>query len=573
MEKPASLRLPGTDRLRRLVQFSVDDGCIWLKGDRMLLLHAAALGTLRTELIRKTGLETTRRLFMRTGYVAGERDALLARQLQENSSLFEAFAAGPLLHMLEGAVQVTPLRFEVDERSECFEAEFRWDNSWEAEFHKREFGIQPDPVCWMLIGYASGYTSGFMGRTILYEETRCVGSGHHYCHIVGKPREKWENGDETAGLYFEESSITVRPKAFGSPKIDPSPDRSGLISSQLIGCSEAFRRAFALLQSAALVNVNILLIGETGVGKERFVGALRLLGDRADKPFVAVNCAAIPHDLIESELFGAEKGAYTGAQGHAGRFERADGGILFLDEIGDLPLSAQAKLLRVIQEGEVERLGGTRTRKVDVRLVAATNRNLEEAVREGKFRADLFYRLNVYPIVIPPLRDRRDDINLLTQSILERSARKHGKPKPALTDQAIEALQNHEWPGNVRELENVLERAVILAAPGCPIDGDDLFPGIVRRPGSFLTADGKLSEKKAHPTNCQNLVRELAQLGVSLDDLEEGLLEAAVGEAGGNLSAAARLLGITRPQLSYRLRRKGASRETEEQRASSPDWN
>jgi transcriptional regulator with GAF, ATPase, and Fis domain len=215
--------------------------------------------------------------------------------------------------------------------------------------------------------------------------------------------------------------------------------------------------------------VSVLLTGETGVGKERFARALHTLSDRAGGPFVAVNCAALPAELIEAELFGVEKGAYTGAHAtRAGRFERADGGTLFLDEVGDMPLPAQAKLLRVLQEGEVERLGAEQPRKVNVRLVAATNVDLEAAVAAGRFRRDLLYRLNVYPIAIPALRERTADIAPLAQHLLQRYAAQHHKRLLGFSDRAMAALQAHDWPGNVRELENLVERGVILACPAAP---------------------------------------------------------------------------------------------------------
>lgn len=246
-------------------------------------------------------------------------------------------------------------------------------------------------------------------------------------------------------------------------------------TGSLIGQSPAFLKSVNLLTRAADSTITVLLTGETGVGKEVSAHWLHDNGPRRDKPFVAINCGAIPHDLIESELFGAEAGAYTGAQRQRlGRFERADGGTLFLDEVGDLPLAAQVKLLRVLQTGEVERLGGDKVRHVDVRIVAATNVDLTAAVDAKRFRADLFYRLNPFQVAIPPLRDRVADIPLFVEALVERLARRHGKPVRGVSDQAMRALIAYRWPGNVRELENVLERGVLLAEPGRRIDVDTL---------------------------------------------------------------------------------------------------
>ena len=560
MAKPKLPPLPPDADLRRLIHFSAGDGRIWLAGQRMVLIHTAALGALRNELMHSVGAEQTRRCFTRAGFAAGERDAALARQIRANASLYDMFAVGPQLHMLEGAVQVTPVRFEADTSTGAFHGEFEWIHSWEAEIHKRDFGVQESPVCWMLIGYASGYTSAFMGQPILFKEPSCVGCGDGRCYIVGKPQHEWEDAEALAS-YFRAgsmlSTIQELQTQVESLRLEISPEAN---KTQLIGQSDAFKQAYALLHTAASTLVTVLLTGETGVGKERFARALHALSTRADKPFVAINCAAIPHDLIESELFGAEKGAYTGAQAaRSGRFERAHGGTLFLDEIGDLPLQAQAKLLRVIQEGEVERLGSTQGRKVDVRLVAATNQDLEAAVKNGRFRADLYYRINVYPVLIPALRQRRDDVEPLARAMLDRFAALHGKPVPMLSDHAYEAMRNHDWPGNVRELENLVERAVILSKPRRAVDAQDLFPGMSFPEGISVDPKGQLAQHRPTAMDCGSLLEQLQNCGEGLEGLERSLLDEAVGKAKCNLSAAARMLGLTRAQLSYRLGRNQAS--------------
>ncbi|SDC80745.1 sigma-54-dependent Fis family transcriptional regulator [Paraburkholderia lycopersici] len=557
MTRPALPPLPTDADLRRLIHFSASDGRIWLAGQRMVLIHAAALGALRRELMESVGPAQTRRLFTRAGFAAGERDATLAREIRGNAPLYDMFAVGPQLHMLQGAVQVTPIRFEADPSTGRFYGEYRWEHSWEAEVHKRNFGPQTQPVCWMLIGYASGYTSAFMGRTILFKETSCVGMNDVHCHIVGKPLEEWPDAAELSSWFKAESLLnTIRDlqTEVESLRLEIAPDTD---KTRLIGQSPAFRAAYDLLQTAAPTRVTVLLTGETGVGKERFARALHALSTRADGPFVAINCAAIPHALIESELFGAEKGAYTGSQAaRPGRFERAEGGTLFLDEIGELPLEVQAKLLRVIQESEVERLGSTDSRKVDVRLVAATNQDLARAVQEGRFRADLYYRINVYPVVIPPLRERRDDIEPLAHAMLERFASLHGKPVPTLTDHACDALRRHAWPGNVRELENIVERAVILSRPNREVDAKDLFPGMGPPEGATVDHLGQIRESGAAGIDCHTLLDRIQGCGGGLEELERSLLHEAVNRANGNLAAAARMLGITRAQLSYRLSRK-----------------
>jgi transcriptional regulator with PAS, ATPase and Fis domain len=263
--------------------------------------------------------------------------------------------------------------------------------------------------------------------------------------------------------------------------------------------------------------------------------------------------------LLEPTLFGYAKGAFTGAiTAKSGYFEDADSGTLFLDEIGELPLAAQAKLLRVLQEGEIERLGDERTRKVNVRLVAATNVNLQEAVAAGQFRRDLFYRLNIYPITIPPLRDRVADIPPLIDAMLTRFCSLHDKRVAGLTDKAMRALKVHPWPGNVRELENVIERGVILAPHNGWIEAEHLFVGPVPQESahSSFTKEGVLEESsQAASADRLDLPDAVLDAGISLDTLEQELLQRAVKRAKGNLSAAARLLGITRPQLNYRLKK------------------
>ena len=236
-------------------------------------------------------------------------------------------------------------------------------------------------------------------------------------------------------------------------------------SEKIIGQSDSLKYVLYRAQQVAPANTTILILGETGTGKELIASAVHNMSTRKEKPLITVNCAALPGNLIESELFGREKGAFTGADSRRmGRFEVANGSTLCLDEIGELPLELQGKLLRVIQHGEFERLGSSHTIKVDVRIVATTNRNLEEEVRKGRFRQDLYYRLNVFPITVPPLRQRKDDIPLMVQAFMERYSRKMGKQITDIPEETMKALQDYPWPGNVRELESIIERAVIL----CP---------------------------------------------------------------------------------------------------------
>ncbi|MDI1246036.1 MAG: sigma-54-dependent Fis family transcriptional regulator [Rhodoferax sp.] len=553
-----SLKFPPNDDLRRLLRFEPDSGAIWLGDRRMVLMHTMALAELRQDLMTSVGPEHARRILTRMGYASGVCDAEYARKTRPGEVSLDTFLVGPQLFMLEGAAHVTPIKLSFDIQAGQFYGEFSWEHSWEAFAHRQKFGLVDDPACWTLLGYASGYTSAFMGRLILFKETLCSGCGANHCQIVGRPIEEWPDG-EAHRVYFTDDSLMEKMEALQSQvEVLKSTLEPAGLGGQLIGNSTAFRKAYALMQKVAPTQATVLLTGETGVGKERFARALHELSNRADKPFVAVNCAALPAELIEAELFGVEKGAYTGAHAaRAGRFERADGGTLLLDEVGEMPMAAQTKLLRVLQEGEIERVGGETTRKVNVRLVAATNVDLGQAVLAGRFRADLMYRLNVYPICIPPLRERKADIEPLAQGMLARFCALHGKRVLGFEERALQALQQHEWPGNVRELENLVERGVILASQGGMVEVEHLFPNQPDAVQTGLNAQGQLVRLPSAQDD--DLSARILNSGSSLEEIEARVLDHAVARAHGNLSEAARLLGLTRPQLAYRLKRRHAS--------------
>ena len=558
MSKLHSIARAASDDLRSRVHFCAQTGQIWLHEHRMLLVHAEAQGLLRKELIDSLGIDRARGLLTRMGYASGLRDAELARTRSQDCSDAEAFMTGPQLHTLEGIVQVTPVRLELDRMAGRFYGEFLWENSWEGQWHRHHYGQHNEPVCWTQIGYACGYSSAFMGRPILYKEVECVGMGHNNCRIIGKPVEEWDDAAEQL-RYFAPESIADQLIDLQTQVVQLRStigDKEKL-PADMIGISPGFRRSFELLRQGAASQITVLLLGETGVGKELFARSLHAMGARRDKPFVAVNCAAIPAELVESELFGVERGAYTGAQAaRAGRFERADGGSLFLDEIGDLPLPAQSKLLRVLQDGELERVGDHRVRRVDVRMIAATNADLHQLVKEGRFRSDLYYRLNPFQIQIPPLRERKEDISFLAKRFLEKHCAVHGKKLRGFTDKAKRALLTYEWPGNIRELQNMIERGVILAPSGTRIEVNHLFSCSSTgeaMPEFGLGANGNLDFRT------WDTGKELCEAvfnGVrTLDQVEAMLIETAVDKAHGNLSAASRMLGLTRPQLAYRLKR------------------
>ena len=557
MTKLRSVERSAGDDLRARVHFCAETGQIWLHEHRMLLVHAEAQASLRKELIDTLGMERAQGLLTRMGYASGVRDAELARTRAQNSSDIEAFMTGPQLHTLEGIVRVTPVKLELDRVAGKFYGEFLWENSWEGQWHRHYYGIHSDPVCWTQIGYACGYTSAFMGRTILYKEVECTGAGHNNCRIIGKPVEEWEDAAEHMRFFTPES---IADQLFDLQtqvaQLRSTIGEKEKLPADMVGNSPGFRAAYGLLKQAASSQITVLLLGETGVGKEMFARCLHESGPRRERPFVAINCAAIPHELVEAELFGVERGAYTGALvSRHGRFERADGGNLFLDEIGELPLPAQSKLLRVLQEGEIERLGDQKTRKINVRIIAAANGDLQRLVKEGRFRSDLYYRLNAYQIDIPPLRERKEDVSVLAKRFLEKYSAIHGKKLRGFTDKAKRALLTYAWPGNIRELQNMIERGVILAPGGTRIEVDHLFsPCADEHAREFgLGANGGLDVNRRGPG--KSLCEAVFNGVMTLEQLEVMLLETAIDKARGNLSSAARMLGLTRPQIAYRLKR------------------
>jgi DNA-binding NtrC family response regulator len=320
----------------------------------------------------------------------------------------------------------------------------------------------------------------------------------------------------------------------------------------IVAHSAKMQEVLAAVERVAATNATVLLGGESGVGKDLIARALHQHSRRAQGPFVKINCTAIPENLLESELFGYEKGAFTGAvAAKAGKFELADQGTIFLDEIGDMPGALQAKLLRVLQEREFEHLGGTKTLKVDVRIIAATNQDLRAALEQGTFREDLYYRLNVVPISIPPLREHKEDIPYLVDHFVARFSGESQKPVSGITPAALKRLMEFHWPGNVRELENIIERAVVMAA-GTQIDVGDIH--LDTPPASSEQRPPQLSADDKNPW---------LPPGRTLEQFEDDIIREAVRRAGGNKSQAARLLGLSRNALRYRLSKLGLSDEPE----------
>jgi len=301
----------------------------------------------------------------------------------------------------------------------------------------------------------------------------------------------------------------------------------------VIGASRAMRQVIELVNQVAESTATILIEGESGTGKEVIANAIHYRSARKDRPFVKVSCAALPETLLEAELFGYEKGAFTGAAGRkSGRFELADTGTLFMDEVGEIPPSMQVKLLRVLQEGEFERLGGTRTLKVDVRLVAATNRSLSELVKRGQFREDLYYRLNVITVVIPPLRDRPEDIPLLVDHFVRRYAQRNNRSIAGVTKEAMDRLMDYSWPGNVREVENTIERAIVLTRE--PMIGVESLPPTIR-------------------TSSRVPTQVVIPIGTKMRDVQQRMITETLKHTNGNRELAAKLMGIASRTIYRKL--------------------
>lgn len=562
--------LAGNSDLIARLRFSPHDGRIWLDENRMLLIHSSGFGVLRRELIESLGTEQARGLLTRVGYHNGAHDAeLVARMRSADQDPLDAAFLGPKLHMLEGAGAVIPITTEFDEESGHFLGEYLWKDSAEAESHLKIYGLGNTPACWMQVGYASGFISRYMGKPILFRETECIAQGAKHCRIVGKPAEEWTGAEED--LHYLRADTLTAGLSASTPahpySLNKSRPTNPLGMEDVVGVSAGFNAVCHKLRRVADTRATVLFLGESGVGKEVFARSLHKISPRSDHPFVALNCAAIPENLVEAELFGVEKGAYTDASSsRMGRFERANHGTIFLDEIGILSLTAQGKLLRVLQERELERVGGTETIQVDVRVVAATNLDLKQEVEAGRFREDLYYRLNIFPVTVPALRDRIEDIPVFMNHFLHKYQQIHGRKVTGFTARSIDAMLNYQWPGNIRELENIVERGVIMASDNGVIDTHHLFSEgeVVESIQLSLTESGELTSASSRGVDgapmlqheISNILSEASRenKGALLAQIERLVIDEALKATSDNKSAAARLLGITRAQLLYRLK-------------------
>jgi len=553
-----------TDKLRLFELLKTDEaaGTILFQGRRMLLMDADAMGLLRKGLIESVGFDRARRIFMRFGYACGYRDALTSKDWQAADNVSEWWSIGPKLHTLEGVVRVRIIHSRIDKTNGVFEVDAEWVNSYEAEQHRAHFGVADSPVCWTLVGYATGHATAVFGRDVWCEEKECIGKGDGRCLVIARAAN--QSGEEMRALKVDDKEEDVhaelrrllealdrREKDLKRQQIKVSTLESQLSSlreaikesvgaEEIVGTSAGFRSVMQEVKRVASADTTVLICGETGTGKDMVARLLHAHSGRNEQPFITVDCTALPKSLVESELFGHEKGAFTGAfKQKLGRFEIANGGTIFLDEVGDLPMETQAKFLRALQKGEFERVGGTRTIKVDVRVLAATNRQLDKLVTEGQFRQDLFYRLNAFPLHIPPLRERPEDITLLIHYFVERYSSRFKKEIVSVDPQSLECLRQYHWPGNIRELEHIIERAVLLTE------------------GEILTVDNPLSPAERSPVDTPGLSRARP---LSLAKMEQAYIEEIIRHTHGLIAGkggAADILGLPASTLRNRMKKLG----------------
>ncbi|MEO8215585.1 MAG: sigma 54-interacting transcriptional regulator [Acidobacteriota bacterium] len=531
--------------LSELLSFPPHGGPIHFGPLRVLLMDASAMGLLRKELIEGLGWTATRILLSRFGFANGWRAAESLRLDFPWDSEDEWREAGSYLHMLFGHVVVAERPPDEEPGSDVFHAV--WKDSYEAEQHLLQIGQSDEPVCWTLTGFVGGYMSRTRGRDTYARESRCRAKGDATCHVTARSREQWiELGSDESALFHRESMYDDLAMVTETLKNTERSLRrhvrqiysgSGDVvdSSGIVAASDSMKRTLDMARRVARVDSSILITGESGVGKERVARLIHEESERVTRPFIPLNCGAVTESLLESELFGHVRGSFTGAtQDRIGLFEAAHHGTIFLDEIGELAQSMQVKLLRVLQEHEIRRVGESRTRKVDARVIAATNRDLAEEVASGRFRDDLYYRLRVIELRIPPLRERRQDILPIARRVLAQLSRKLQREMSGFTSAAADLMLRYPWPGNVRELQNAVEHAVVLASDA-RVDAQDL-PEEVRM---------------------RSVHRRSMDLTRTLADVERDYILAVLDMNEGNLKKTAQHLRIGSATLYRRLRAYG----------------
>ena len=537
--KAEELRL---DELVRFGQRLVD-----LHGRRLVLHDTSSLGQFRRDLIEMTGWDDARRILTRKGYFWGQADAAGMKRLFHWDSVEEWIRASRRLHQIWGIATAELLSFGMDEASGTFSMEFACQDSIEVDEYLAEFGTAEKPCCWVLMGYASGYASYCLGKSVYFVEKECRAKGDGRCVAMGMDIDSWGQAIAKDLPYFHAADIQGKVQALSDQlrtqeqELDrqqrqlEATGRSRMASVEVR--SREFQRVVELAERVAQFDSSVLITGETGVGKEVVARHIHSQSPRNSGVFVAINCGALPETLLESTLFGHKAGAFTGAaKDRPGLFEEAEGGTIFLDEIGDTTPALQLKLLRVLQEHEVMRVGETRPHQIDVRVISATNRDLQQAVRENTFREYLYYRLRVVEIEVPPLRRRKDDILPLARHFVKICAAQLGLPALRLDATSLDCLLGYSWPGNVRELENAIEHAAIFCQDGVILS---------KHLPLHFEQGSELRDRRSEP--------DLAKR--SLADVEREHIERVLAATDGNRAEAAKILGIGEATLYRRLRK------------------
>jgi len=475
--------------LRELLSFDPKGGIMQLLGERALLLNAFAQGLLRKELIDTLGVFAARTILTRYGYANGWRTAMsVHRNMPEVWQESKGYA-GARLHSLTGQLGIHH-NIRTDGLGKEPLIASTWGDCYEAEQHLLHIGKSEEAVCWTETAFASGYSSYVEGREVIFIEDQCIAKGDPSCHVVARFKDTWGPEIEPHLVYYRMESFPTMLKEL-SEKLNCAEKRlkkrqiqlaflDGMDTRPLITArSQAMLKIVDIAWRVSKVDSSVLVTGESGVGKELMARFIHDQSSRACGPFLAVNCGALTENLLESELFGHAKGSFTGAdKDRPGLFEAAAGGTLFLDEIGEVSPAMQVKLLRALQEREVRRVGENKSRPVNVRVVAATNRNLQNEIANGHFRQDLYYRLKVIELHVPPLRERHEDILPLARFFLQTISNNMGRNLVGFTTAAADQLLRYSWPGNVRELQNAVEYAVAMCQES-HVDVVDL-PGELR---------------------------------------------------------------------------------------------
>ncbi|MBK7045650.1 MAG: sigma-54-dependent Fis family transcriptional regulator [bacterium] len=535
--------------ISELLEFDSEQGVVRFAGQRAVIIDTTANGNLRKELVNQFGFTTARAILTRFGFVQGWRMADAMEDLFQWESETDWHHACGRIHMLGGMYRLGP------REDESLTGDgLTLVDSYEAEQHLAHLGRSESGVCWTICGLTSGYLSRALGKEIYVLEDHCIGRGDAACHLIGRTHEEW--GDEraaelrffrsenlrewiepslhliTENLKETEKKLYVRQSVLA--RAEPSTtDPLGMVAR-----SVPMRRVVDLAKRIAKVDSAVLITGESGTGKELIAHLVHDESARATGPFVAVNCGAITESLLESELFGHARGAFTGAVQHrSGLFEAANGGTLLLDEIGEVSPGMQVKLLRVLQEHEIRRVGENRSRPVNVRVIAATNRELSTDIANGQFRKDLYYRLNVIELHVPALRNRRADILPLARILLAQVSLRYRSSVTGLSPRAADQILRYDWPGNVRELENAMERAVAIGQNNL-VEIDDL-PEEVRQAIPVPSLTGPVR---------------------ALEEIEKDYIMAVLDLNGGNQARTARELGIGSATLYRKLKGYGVAR-------------